>query len=97
MLDTAIKLLAKITEKGYEAYLVGGFVRDYLLGIKTNDIDVTIIKIFVASVIILLMNSTINPPSLLSHNTLQFVQQHMRNYGYNIRTNKFCQFGLNFW
>ena len=62
-----------------------------------NDIDVAIIKIFVASVIILLMNSAINPPSLLSHNTLQFVQQHMRNYGYNIRTNKFCQFGLNFW
>ena len=41
MLDTAIKLLTKITNKGYEAYLVGGFVRDYLLGIKSSDIDVT--------------------------------------------------------
>ena len=41
MLDTAIKLLTKITDKGYEAYLVGGFVRDYLLGIKSSDIDVT--------------------------------------------------------
>lgn len=61
-----------------------------------NDIDVAIIKIFVASVIILLMNSAINPPSLLSHNTLRFVQQPMHNYGYNIRTNKFCQFGLDF-
>ena len=41
MLDTAIKLLNKITDNGYEAYLVGGFVRDYLLDIKSSDIDVT--------------------------------------------------------
>ena len=50
-----------------------------------NDIDAAIIKIFVASVITLLMNSAINPPSLLSHNTLQFVQQPMCNYGYMTR------------
>ena len=41
MLDTAIKLLNKITDNGYEAYLVGGFVRDYLLDIKSSDVDVT--------------------------------------------------------
>ncbi len=41
MLENAKKVLEMITEKGYKAYIVGGFVRDYLLGIKTNDIDIT--------------------------------------------------------
>lgn len=40
MLDTALKILKEITDKGYQAYLVGGFVRDYLLGIESNDIDI---------------------------------------------------------
>ena len=30
----------KIIENGYEAYVVGGYVRDYLLGIETDDIDI---------------------------------------------------------
>lgn len=30
----------KLLENGYEAYIVGGFVRDYLLGINSNDIDI---------------------------------------------------------
>lgn len=30
----------KIIENGYEAYVVGGYVRDYLLGIETTDIDI---------------------------------------------------------
>ena len=40
-------------ENGYESYVVGGFVRDYLLGIKSTDIDIctnapieVIIKLF---------------------------------------------------
>lgn len=41
MLENAKKVLNKITEKGYQAYIVGGFVRDYLLGIESNDIDIT--------------------------------------------------------
>lgn len=41
MLDTALKLLKDITSCSYEAYIVGGFVRDYLLGIESNDIDIT--------------------------------------------------------
>ena len=41
MKDVALKLLAKIEEAGYQAYIVGGFVRDYLLGIESNDIDIT--------------------------------------------------------
>lgn len=41
MLDTALKLLKELTDANYKAYLVGGFVRDYLLGIESQDIDVT--------------------------------------------------------
>ena len=37
MLDVALKVLEKIEEHGYQAYIVGGFVRDYLLGTVTND------------------------------------------------------------
>ena len=39
MLKTAMKVLDTITSHGYQAYIVGGFVRDHLLGIDTNDID----------------------------------------------------------
>ena len=41
MLDVAFSLLKEITSKSYKAYIVGGFVRDYLLGIESNDIDIT--------------------------------------------------------
>ena len=40
MLDVALKLLSKIEEHGYQAYIVGGFVRDYILNIESNDIDI---------------------------------------------------------
>lgn len=41
MLDVALKLLKELTDNSYKAYIVGGFVRDYLLGIDSNDIDIT--------------------------------------------------------
>jgi len=41
MLDSALEMLNEITNKGFKAYIVGGFVRDHLLGIKSNDIDIT--------------------------------------------------------
>ena len=41
MLDIALKLLKEITAHSYKAYIVGGFVRDYVLGIESNDIDIT--------------------------------------------------------
>lgn len=41
MLDVAFSLLKDITSKSYKAYIVGGFVRDHLLGIESNDIDIT--------------------------------------------------------
>ena len=41
MLDEAIKILHEITDNGYMAYIIGGYVRDYLLGIESNDIDIT--------------------------------------------------------
>lgn len=40
MLDIALKLLEEITSCGFQAYIVGGFVRDYILGIESNDIDI---------------------------------------------------------
>ena len=40
MLDVALKLLGEISDKGYQAYIVGGFVRDYILGIDSNDIEI---------------------------------------------------------
>lgn len=33
-------ILLKLTEKGFEAYVVGGYVRDYLLGKETYDVDI---------------------------------------------------------
>lgn len=41
MLDKAIEILNLIEQNGFEAYIVGGYVRDKLLGIKSNDIDIT--------------------------------------------------------
>ena len=40
MLNTALKLIKTIEEHGYTAYIVGGFVRDQLLNIPSNDIDI---------------------------------------------------------
>ena len=40
-MDKIIKnVLIELNTNGFEAYLVGGFVRDYLLGIKSYDIDI---------------------------------------------------------
>lgn len=39
LLEKALELLNIFEENGYEAYIVGGFVRDYVLGIKSNDVD----------------------------------------------------------
>jgi len=39
--QTGIKVLSRLTDAGYEAYFVGGFVRDFLLGLNTSDIDIT--------------------------------------------------------
>lgn len=40
MLDVALKVLNEIEKNGFRAYIVGGFVRDYLLGNITNDVDI---------------------------------------------------------
>lgn len=34
------EILNKIEDNGFEAYIVGGYVRDFLLGIETSDIDI---------------------------------------------------------
>ena len=40
MYNKAIEVLKKFIEHGYLAYIVGGYPRDFLLGIKTTDIDI---------------------------------------------------------
>lgn len=35
-----VNVLERIEENGFEAYIVGGYVRDYLLGIESRDIDI---------------------------------------------------------
>jgi len=39
--SSAKKVLRILLENGYAAYFVGGFVRDHLLGMPTEDIDIT--------------------------------------------------------
>lgn len=41
MREVAIKVLKTLIGHGYEAYIVGGFVRDFLLGEESLDIDIT--------------------------------------------------------
>ncbi|MBN2604373.1 MAG: CCA tRNA nucleotidyltransferase [Bacilli bacterium] len=40
-IEKGISVLKTLEENGYQAYFVGGFVRDYLLGIDSGDIDIT--------------------------------------------------------
>lgn len=40
MLEVALKFLKEINSHNYKAYIVGGFVRDYLLGFESVDIDI---------------------------------------------------------
>lgn len=41
LLNGAVKILKTIDENGFEAYIVGGFVRDRVLGKNNVDIDIT--------------------------------------------------------
>lgn len=41
MLDTANKVIEAIRKNGYSAYMVGGCVRDMIMGIAPHDIDIT--------------------------------------------------------
>jgi poly(A) polymerase len=41
MSENALKVLYRLNNNGYKAYLVGGCVRDMLLGLKPKDFDVT--------------------------------------------------------
>ena len=58
MLNEALNVLKTLEESGYSAYIVGGFVRDYTLGIISKDVDIAtnatpkqIMEIFKTSVL----------------------------------------------
>ena len=40
LLEKGLELLNILNENGYDAYIVGGFVRDYILDIKSVDVDI---------------------------------------------------------
>lgn len=40
MLDSSLKVLEKIEENGFEAYIVGGFARDNYIGRNSTDVDI---------------------------------------------------------
>lgn len=40
MEEKALEILKRFNDNGYDAYIVGGYVRDVVLGIKSNDIDI---------------------------------------------------------
>lgn len=40
-MNTVFEILRKFEENNYECFIIGGFVRDYLLGIASNDLDLT--------------------------------------------------------
>lgn len=40
MLEESLKILKEIEEYNKKAYIVGGFVRDYILGIQSYDVDI---------------------------------------------------------
>lgn len=40
-LNIALEILKKLIDNNYESYIVGGYVRDNILNIKSNDIDIT--------------------------------------------------------
>ncbi|MDD6879662.1 MAG: CCA tRNA nucleotidyltransferase [bacterium] len=40
MFESSLNILKKIEQEGYSAYIVGGYVRDYLLKRSSNDVDI---------------------------------------------------------
>lgn len=40
MKENSLKILKKLTDNGYQAYIVGGFVRDYILKRESYDVDI---------------------------------------------------------
>ena len=41
MIKNAVSILEKINNKGYDAFIVGGAVRDLIMGVKPHDIDIS--------------------------------------------------------
>lgn len=65
----AKEIIKKLTENGYEAYIVGGYVRDHLLGKVNSDIDISTSAL--PSEVMDLFNKTI--PTGIKHGTITVI------------------------
>ena len=55
MKKITMELLTKIHDYGYQAFAVGGYVRDMLLGKSSNDIDITTNATIAAIIVTLIL------------------------------------------
>jgi len=82
MLDGAITILNTLEYNGYEGYIVGGFVRDYLLNNPSHDIDITTNAI--PEVL-----SKLFPDSFNKSDKFKTVTVRMNGYEYEVTTYRF--------
>lgn len=74
LLNEARRTMRVLLQAGYEAYMVGGFVRDYVLGIPVHDIDIAtsaapadVVRLFDRAV-----------PTGIQHGTVTVISGHYR-------------------
>ena len=77
MNDEIKNVLNKLLDKGYQAYVVGGYVRDYLMGVESFDVDIATDA---------LPNELMNIFDNISDNTLGGITLQIGDYTYDITT-----------
>lgn len=69
--DETLKILKRIEDSGYKAYLVGGYIRDIILDRKTEPIDVDIATDAKPEVLLSIFNKVI--PTGIKHGTVTVI------------------------
>ena len=77
MNDEIKSVLNKLIDKGYEAYIVGGYVRDHLMGVESFDVDIATNA---------LPNELVNIFDNIKDNNLGGITLVIGNYTYDITT-----------
>ena len=77
MNDEIKSVLNKLIDKGYQAYVVGGYVRDHLMGVESFDVDIATDA---------LPNELVNIYDNIKDNTLGGITLVIGNYTYDITT-----------